>query len=65
MNGEEESGGRSVFVNCQLTLDGNVTAIAAYDKDYNLHDIIMKLSPVSIKDQNLMTKAQTIIGKTN
>ena len=32
----------SSIVNCELSIDGNVTAIAAYDKDCNLHGIVMK-----------------------
>ena len=32
----------SSMVNCQLSIDGSVTAIAAYDKDYGMHNVVMK-----------------------
>ena len=35
-------------INYQLLLDGSVTAIAAYDKDYNLHGIVLNSSKINI-----------------
>jgi len=37
-------------INYQLSLDGSITEIAAYDKDYNLHDIIMNPSLINTSD---------------
>ena len=31
-----------------LSIDGSVTSIAAYDKDYGLHGVVMKASPITI-----------------
>ncbi len=31
-----------------LSVDGSVTAVAAYDKDYSLHDVVMKNAPITI-----------------
>ena len=34
--------GQSIIDNNTLSVDGSITAIAAYDKDFNLHGIVMK-----------------------
>ena len=31
-----------------LSVDGSITSIAAYDKDYGLHGVVMKASPITI-----------------
>ena len=36
--------------NVTLNLDGSVTAIAAYDKDYNLHNVVLKSSQQNISE---------------
>jgi len=30
------------IINYQLSIDGSITAIAAYDKNYGLHNVVMK-----------------------
>ena len=34
----------------QLSIDGSVTAVAAYDKEYGVHNVVMKASPIIISE---------------
>ena len=38
------------IINSQLSISNAVTAIAAYDKDYNLHGIVMKPSLINVNE---------------
>ena len=43
----KEAIGKEAIVNT-LSVDGSVTAVAAYDKDYGVHDVVMKNAPITI-----------------